>query len=455
MPSTLLRFLQYTLIGAICLTPFVGSATRAPYEATFTLTAYYSPEPGQIAYARGGYIAEKILNGEGTHGASGKPVFSGMIAAPSTYDFGTVVDLEGLGIFEISDRGGAIVSAGQRALAKHDRIDIWMGYGEEALARALEFGVQHVNATVYPNGTTQPAVAFDAKKLPAPMRRLAAYESEHLLDMRAEFGDIGLTVKYVQEYLKELNYFNDTPTGYYGPITKQALQLFINDMNLDESSDFISGPTIAYLLAAISTEKTPVLDGHIYSDSTNKERISTAQRALRGLGYYQGKNHGIYDQNFANAVMELQKDNLLIADSTSVGAGNIGPKTLKALTEANYRLRLANTAKSYKDMQRINETIKNSDTYVGQFLEMGWQGKEVERLQRMLQKLGYFTEDINGVFGPATKASVIAFQINEGIMNSANDLYAGEVGPQTLKALRTKERLAALQAVRSFGWSVL
>jgi hypothetical protein len=32
---------------------------------------------------------DKILNGNGTHGASGRAVFNGMIAAPKSYAFGT------------------------------------------------------------------------------------------------------------------------------------------------------------------------------------------------------------------------------------------------------------------------------------------------------------------------------------------------------------------------------
>ena len=193
----------------------------------------------------------------------------------------------------------------------------------------------------------------------------------------------------------------------------------------------------------------------IYSDSTNDTRISTAQRALRGLGYYKGRNHGIYDANFANAVMALQKDYLLIADSSSLGAGNIGPKTLAALHDAHYKLHVRNTAKSYQDIQRVHKTLKESDTYASQCLEQGWQGEEVKRLQRLLTQLGYFTDEINGVFGPATKASVAAFQFDEGVIDHLNAPYAGEVGIKTIKALRKKARLAALQAVRSFGWSIL
>jgi hypothetical protein len=46
----------------------------------FIITAYYSPLPNQSFYLRGSYEADIRLNGHGTHGASGKPVYVGMLA---------------------------------------------------------------------------------------------------------------------------------------------------------------------------------------------------------------------------------------------------------------------------------------------------------------------------------------------------------------------------------------
>jgi 3D (Asp-Asp-Asp) domain-containing protein len=37
-----------------------------------------------------------------------------MLAAPGKYGFGTKIYLEGLGVGEVTDRGGAIVAAGKR-----------------------------------------------------------------------------------------------------------------------------------------------------------------------------------------------------------------------------------------------------------------------------------------------------------------------------------------------------
>jgi hypothetical protein len=86
----------------------------APGPRTFVVTAYYSPLPDQSFYLRGSYEADIKLNGGGIKGASGKPVYSGMLAGPKIYPFGTAIKLNGVGIGKIDDRGGAIVKAGER-----------------------------------------------------------------------------------------------------------------------------------------------------------------------------------------------------------------------------------------------------------------------------------------------------------------------------------------------------
>ncbi len=112
------------LLSALMMSP-PDTSFASDTERTFIVTAYYSPLPNQSFYFKGNYTAEKRLNGNGTHGASGTPVFTGMIAAPKSYDFGTNIFFTGLGLGRVEDRGGAIVEAWDRG-EPHDRIDIWM-----------------------------------------------------------------------------------------------------------------------------------------------------------------------------------------------------------------------------------------------------------------------------------------------------------------------------------------
>ena len=66
------------LAAAIVLQSTVSFSNAAADEdetRTFVVTAYYSPLPDQTRYLRGSYEADIRLNGNGTHGASGKPVY--------------------------------------------------------------------------------------------------------------------------------------------------------------------------------------------------------------------------------------------------------------------------------------------------------------------------------------------------------------------------------------------
>lgn len=78
--------------------------------------------------------------------ASGKPAVGKLIAAPSSYAFGTEMHVPGYGTAKVQDRGGAIKSAGQwvrnirigdqkvaDTKLQHDRIDLLFPTHEEAL----------------------------------------------------------------------------------------------------------------------------------------------------------------------------------------------------------------------------------------------------------------------------------------------------------------------------------
>lgn len=90
--SAFTKKLQASLLAAAVIaqsaTSFVTASADGESEArTFIVTAYYSPLPNQDRYLMGSYEADLRLNGNGTHGASGKPVYVGMLAAPKHYEF--------------------------------------------------------------------------------------------------------------------------------------------------------------------------------------------------------------------------------------------------------------------------------------------------------------------------------------------------------------------------------
>lgn len=99
-------FYFFLFSGLLCVLPVESSfaSTLPSLTHTFLATAYYSPLPDQTSYYRGSYEADVSLNGSGVAASDGTPVYAGMIAAPSTYSFGTKIYLDGLGIVSVHDR---------------------------------------------------------------------------------------------------------------------------------------------------------------------------------------------------------------------------------------------------------------------------------------------------------------------------------------------------------------
>ncbi len=114
---------------------FVVQATNNYQVLTVLATAYYAPLPDQSWYVTGSYEGDISLNGTGIT-RSGKVVERGHIAADWTVlPQGTVVYVPGYGKGVVEDIGSAI---------KGKRIDVFMGYGEEALREAMEWGRRKV-----------------------------------------------------------------------------------------------------------------------------------------------------------------------------------------------------------------------------------------------------------------------------------------------------------------------
>lgn len=427
---------------------------NAPQEVDFVLTAYYSPLPGQCCYVKGGLVADKILNGNGTHGADGTPVYVGMVAAPPSYAFGTKVKVPGLGVLEVHDRGGAIqvLESG-----KIHRIDVWAGYGEEGLARALSFGVKRVRGVVYPPGSAQPASDFALDRIAMDFERLRPYSviQNGLIDVQPKEGETSLSVAFLQDHLRTLGYLGKESTRFFGPETRAALEKFQNDRGLAVNGATLDPETAAVLMASVRTlgrdMKVPLVD-----ELSSQRDIATAQRLLRSMGHYRGRTDGRYTETVRNAIIAFQKEKSLIADATSPGAGKIGPITQAAIADTLRAKRTKSLAHGILVVKNVRDRLAEKDTLVAGTTEQGYKGDTVEDVQRFLAQLGYFPADkINGVFGDLTRQSVAAFQVDRGVLPNASQKGAGVVGPITLKALQEEQIRHAYRVVRGQGWEAL
>lgn len=427
---------------------------NAPYEQEFILTAYYSPIPGQCCYVRGGYEADKILNGEGHTAADGTAVYPGMLAAPPSYGFGTTVALPGLGTLTVHDRGGAIQVLDSGA----HRLDVWVGYGEEGLARALAFGVQRIRGTIYPVGSRQPGNDFDLARLPAPITRLSPFgvQTENLLALTPKLGDRNLSATILQDHLRSAGYFPRASSGYFGPETQDALGHFVKDFALQEPSDRLTEKVAAHLLGASRRSDASIPIDGIVEKGSSETRTAQAQRILRFLGYYAGRTDGIYSLALHGAILQFQQEKGLVGTAIDPGAGRIGPMTKKALQAEWNRRHVALRADKYLTVHHVELAMLKQGKTLDMFLAEGHGGPRVRLLQHLLAERGYFPEEkINGNFGSLTRSAVMEYQKASGIIASSGDDGAGSVGPQTLQSLRREERAKAYQIVRAQGWKAL
>ncbi|MDZ7969229.1 MAG: peptidoglycan-binding protein [Nostoc sp. DedSLP03] len=146
---------------------------------------------------------------------------------------------------------------------------------------------------------------------------------------------------------------------------------------------------------------------------SNGPEVSSSQRCLKKLGYFNGPVTGKFASLTQNAVIKFQQANRISAD------GVVGVSTQRALQRA---------CQSRSSNRNIGGASRSP---VGQYptLSQGKTGAAVTRLQQRLRQLGYFNTNPTGNFGRITKDAVIAFQRNYRI--TAN----GIVNRQTWNAL--------------------
>ena len=134
-----------------------------------------------------------------------------MLAAPKNYKFGTKIYLEGLGVGSVEDRGGAIVNAGNRWY-KNDRIDVWVGTGDEGLRRALYWGKRKVKGHIVGEQKTSLnyAVIWDPSWATNSLQQVPA-----IFNVSLGIGSDTNQVKNLQKLLQELGKYKGEINGEF------------------------------------------------------------------------------------------------------------------------------------------------------------------------------------------------------------------------------------------------
>lgn len=431
-----------------------------PYEQTFIISAYYSPKPNQSVYFRGSFEADRRLNGNGTHGADGTPVYVGMLAGPKSYAFGTKLAIPGLGVGAVHDRGGAIVDAGVRR-NKYDRIDVWMGEGEAGLARALTWGMRTVTATVYPPSYTiaehfdlpTSLLATNSLKAASPAKSTTTVKTAAVIaTANTRFpaslatGDSGERVRELQLALFRLGNCDHEANGVYDAATATCVTNFqMANGILKTTSDFGAGVFGDKTRAALATT-IDGLDATLDAIIANKLPANTAapgdtgdvvmrlQEGLATLGFFASEVNGNYDDTTRAAVVAFQINSKIIGGDGDYGAGFFGAKTKSAFIKKLRETLLTGPTVATNPTWNRPLTITYTPTF-DTTLSVGDTGTKVGELQQTLTKLGFYAGEVNGTYDTATRAAVVAFQIDATVVQSADDEGAGTLGPKTRAAL--------------------
>lgn len=344
------------------------SEKDTPYMDTFKISAYYSPLPGQTRYFTGSYAGDIRLNGGGVKGADGTPVYPGMIAAPKNYPFGTKMEIPGVGTVAVHDRGGAIVNSGARGNS-FDRLDIWMGYGDKGLKRALNWGKRTLDVKVY---GINPTIAENV---------------------------------YLEDYTEEEKYFiASNPTSEYSTSSNSG------------GTDVSSNGTTATPKALFSSQLSYGMEG---------DEVKELKQILKSLNYLEGDVDSKYDMATMEAVQKFQLEKKVITTPDDFGAGFVGPRTMSILASLKDVTPLAHAESSLIEFNDITDAVFMND------LALGDEGEEVLLLQEELKKFHLLGIEPTGQYDEVTEHAVFKFQQIHNIVDDKLTYGAGVFGPQT------------------------
>lgn len=380
---------------------------------TFVVSAYYSPLPNQTAYVRGSYDADRVLNGNGIAGADGTAVKPGMLAAPKSYPFGTKIYIPGLGKGTVHDRGGVIL-----AYENYDRIDVWMGYGDEGRIRALNWGMRKIEGKIM-EPSTPDTIDFPNITPPAGIYKTGSSSVGKSLWK----GSKGDSVKELQNFLASEGFFYGAATGFFGERTKTAVVEFQKTYSIISSEKSVGagvyGPKTRAKLGKITEKKDSLKPYETQTDvfsfalkrGEKSEAVKRLQFLLASLGYFTVEPNGVFGPKTEQSILEFQLDKNIISSPAQKNAGVFDKKTqvlLKRLVLEKRKI-FSGKESSEKDfvsaeIMALRHTKIELQKYVVQY---GERGETVRKLQQELIARGFLEKGLDtGFYGKKTAAAL-------------------------------------------------
>lgn len=223
-------------------------------------------------------------------------------------------------------------------------------------------------------------------------------------------GSKGNQVTTLQKYLKEWGYYNRTVDGDYGQYTFVAVQEFQRDV--DEDDDGYFGPkTCAKFIKRVKGEDESSTPPYVFGSHLPK--IPLYARTLSG-------RLTMYPEIIVAEEIEVEVTND-VADTTSTDTSTDTESTDETATETTETTPTTTTQTITR--YRIQEMGKGLTTgkkggvlnCSGISLNVGSNGEDVTALQTGLASMGYYTNSIDGSYGPKTAAAVKKLQAATGL----------------------------------------
>ena len=239
-------------------------------------------------------------------------------------------------------------------------------------------------------------------------------------------GMSGLDVQYVQDRLKELDYYTGASDGQYGSGTEAAVKAFQTNNGL-KADGKVGAKTSQVLFSsgALGSEEampdTPT-DDRTLREGMEGDDVLAVQIRLTSLGYYAGKLDGVYGSGTIAAMKAFQGRNKLTVD------GVCGPNTVRVLF-SSAAIDAGSTIQPEPDPIPSGKPTR--------ILRPGDQGDEVKSVQARLQELGYYAGAIDGDYGSGTTEAVRIFQARNSLK------VDGKVGPNTADKLYSTSAIPA------------
>lgn len=441
-------FKKISVTGIALLSLIIPTLVHAadqpfPYEETFVISAYYSPLQGQERYVTGSYEKDIRLNGRGTNGADGTEVYPGMIAGPSTIPFGTKMEIPGIGVVAVHDRGGAIKSSMETG-KEYSRLDVWMGFGDTGLVRALNWGVRKVTVTVYGIDPDKKEEVYLEGYSEAERFIRNTVFAPQLFTEDLWYGAHGAEISKLQTYLQRLGYYTGEISGLYDDATVDAIFAFQRDRKIvfsysDMGAGHVGVQTRQALDQAIANlnEEAQKLFSKTFGLGATGDDVKLMQETLKELGYFMKEPTSVYDEDTVTAVYAFQKENNIVKSSAEQGAGYFGPRTSALLaskiqTPENLTAKedAVTEAKGVRLIENYGDLMEKPHLFT-QTLSLGDTNSEVTALQEELKTLGYLRIAPTGSYGEVTAHAVFKLQQAVGIVKNKDEQGAGVIGPTT------------------------